>query len=589
MARQLIFITCALLLISCTAPKTPLAVLTTEAVPLTSSVPETTPTLAPTLESNPNGTLIYDDGKDILAVNADTGETQKLISREELQLLIGQDKSADSYTYQKERSIPITLSPDLKYALVSICIALDARLRCAEENFIYSLENKNVIRLPNPPDSYGVYWKWSPDGSKLAGASWNYLEAAYQLGRFYVIDKDAQNLNSLTTVNNGNWQIAWNPNGRAIHLMTFVTNFQLLFVDGSGAIDISIPSLAWNDKVECLSFSPNNSQVAFVLRKELPKDHDWVYTADSDFSNSSLISDYDLDSSFFCSIQWSPDAQSLHIQYKQDERAEAGAKIDPTISAPDKLIDITSKTIKDSPANTQICGWTPNGNLVISQNDLTGQDVGIEVQGASTPLPESISAIIKHCPFLWLSRAPELVIPEGLSVGNACHPGVEIQDPTESEPLPELFDILSVSSSLNGEEISVTFHSAAASKDLNDFLSPGISEKYLNGWEVLIDADNNALSGDKLGFEYRFSAAVKPRPNGNPPGLAGAVIKFDSSANSYSALDNLEMLYDPDASTLTLTGSVPGLSQSSRLVFLSRLVNNITSSGPITSGDRLCD
>jgi len=188
-----------------------------------------------------------------------------------------------------------------------------------------------------------------------------------------------------------------------------------------------------------------------------------------------------------------------------------------------------------------------------------------------------------------LQEEPVLNIPEGLSVGNACHPGRQIQDMLETDPLSSLFDILSVSSSITGEQLSVTFNSSAASKSLNDYLTPNIPEQFLNGWEVLIDVDNNALTGDKLGIDYRFSVGVKPRPDGNPPGLAGIILKFDSAENKYASVDALQMLFEPDSASLTLTGNIPGINQTSRLIFLSRLVEKMVNSNPLVVGDRICN
>ncbi|GAB1469861.1 hypothetical protein MASR2M66_07380 [Chloroflexota bacterium] len=159
----------------------------------------------------------------------------------------------------------------------------------------------------------------------------------------------------------------------------------------------------------------------------------------------------------------------------------------------------------------------------------------------------------------------------------------------ETDPLSSLFDILSVSSSITGEQLSVTFNSSAASKSLNDYLTPNIPEQFLNGWEVLIDVDNNALTGDKLGIDYRFSVGVKPRPDGNPPGLAGIILKFDSAENKYASVDALQMLFEPDSASLTLTGNIPGINQTSRLIFLSRLVEKMVNSNPLVVGDRICN
>lgn len=536
--------------------------------------------------------LIYDDDKNIISVNPDTGETKVLISRSEIKLLLGEDKSADSYTYRHERPVPIDISPDFKKALVAVCLSLDNKFRCLNEYFVYSLEEKIAIRLPKPSDSYGVYWKWSPDGSKLAGAGWTYTGADYEVNRFYSVNSDGTNLTTLSSITNDNWRIAWHPGGAVILPLTYVTNFRSIFVDGSKEVDVLLDSLEWNDKVECLAFSPDLNRVALVVSRDTRNDHHWLYIARSDFADPSIVTEYDIDSRYLCNLDWSPDQSFIHVNYAPDPRVEAG-KDQNEMPLLDILVNVENGRLVEPPQNSHVCGWTPDSNLIYEKRGFTGEAVGIDLLDVknSTPvsLPDNVKTVVTHCPIKWLKDAPVLNIPEGLSVGNACHPGSEIQDMREADSLSSLFDILSVSSSINEEELSVVFSSASASKSLNDYLTPNISEQFLNGWEVLVDVDNNALTGDKLGIDYRFSVVVKPRPDGNPPGLAGVILKFDSSGNKYVSVDALHMLFDPDAASLTLTGKIPGITENSRLIFLSRMVDKMVNSKPVVVGDRICN
>ncbi|MCZ2127598.1 MAG: hypothetical protein LC099_07475 [Anaerolineales bacterium] len=531
-------------------------------------------------------TLIYDDGKNVVAINSATGATQILISRDELKFIFGEDKSAQSYTYEKEIPFQISLSPNLKEALISFCSILDSKFRCSNEYFIYSLEEKTAIRLPKP-DAYGAYWVWSPDSSKLAGASWTYNAADYELLRFYSVNHDGTNLVALSAVTNDNWQTDWHPGSGAILPLTYAANFRSILADGSGEPDIFVSGLAQNDKIRCLSFSPDFNRVAFLVHQDGDLDRNRIYVARSDFAEVSLIAEYPMDARYLCDMQWSSDQRFVSIEGHADARAEVGAKQN-NLATQSALINLEANSVSPVSQNAFACGWTPNNELIYE--DETSVALFDPTTLQSSALPEALTSLVKHCPLQWLKSAPALNIPQGLPVRNACHPGGEItDDQKENAALSPLFDVLSVSSSLDDETLSVTFHSAAASKNLNDFLSPGVPEPYLNGWEVLIDSDNNFLSGDKVGTDYRFSVGVKPRPNGNPPGLAGVILKFDADKKTYVPIEALQMLYDPDAATLTLTGKIPGITQISRLVFLSRVVSGMNGSTPNVGGDRLCD
>jgi hypothetical protein len=124
----------------------------------------------------------------------------------------------------------------------------------------------------------------------------------------------------------------------------------------------------------------------------------------------------------------------------------------------------------------------------------------------------------------------------------------------------------------------------AVENDLNIYTTPGVTE-FLNGWDVFVDVDNNALTGDGYGVEYRLSVAIRPGSGGNPAAIGSAVLKFDPSSKSYSPVDRLQFLLNADG-TLVLRGTIPGVTENSRLVFLSRLVDKASNS---VIGDRICN
>lgn len=558
----------------------------------TTYTPTDPPTLQPTIVASAGGSVVYDDNKNIISINLATGETKTLISREELKMILGEDKSADSYTYGRDKPIEIELASDLKKARVSICAALDSRFRCVFEDYVYSLEDKSAVKLKLPSDTYGVYWKWSPDSTKLAGAAWTYTDAIYQITRFYSINSDGTNLTALPAITNDNWQIVWHPGNNVILPLTFITNFRSIFVDGSAEMDIAIDGLQWNDKMECLTFSPDASKAAFIIRRDIPKNHDWLYIVRSDFAELSQAAEYDIDSRYGCKINWSPDGSYIHVGYEYVLREETGlaTQTDKDLLPLDKVLNLKTGEFLTAPANSRACTWTPKGALVYEKKDITGEGVGIEVASLagneSVQPPENILAIIRHCPVQWLEGELNLNIPEGISVPNACHPGVVNPDEMEVQPINSLFDILEASSQLDGETLSVVMTFDSASANLASYLTPDVTD-FPNGWDVLVDVDNNVLTGDQLGIDYRFSAAVLPENNGTPPSLRSAILKYDAARKTFVQVDELKTSFNFSKKTLTFKGKIPEISQNTRLVFLSRLVDSAAARSVV--GDRICE
>ena len=383
-----------------------------EAVPTTDAARPTvivvvtdTPVPSPTAVTGLKGTVIYDDELNILAVNPNTGESSVLLSREELQSVLAKDRSAESYTYEAERPIAISLSPDRSQALVTICADLDARYRCLFADYVYDLETKTGVQLPVPPDAYGVYWQWSPDGSKLAGSAWTYDRAVYMPTAYYAVNSDGTNLTPLGPVANDRWQIAWNSASGAIHPLGFVVNFQFLFTDRSKPQDIAIPGPNGNDSIECLAFSPDGSRVAFSVRGSVRKDREAVYIADSNFSNITRLTEYDIDSRYFCNVIWSPDGKFIHMRYEYDTRVETGEEVSGPEPRRDRLINVEAGALVERmPQGLLVCGWMPDNNLVYETKTAFG-GIQIFTPVTNTPIevPEPLRSKVFHCPVAWVA------------------------------------------------------------------------------------------------------------------------------------------------------------------------------------------
>src|SRR5688572_11967044 len=537
----------------------------------------------PVVIGNSNGWVIYDDTNNIVSVNLDTGETRVLVSRKEVQAILTEDKSSSSYTYRREKPIEINLSPDFTKAHISICASLDNNFRCIFEDYIYTLKSKSAIRLQPAPDAYGVYWQWSPDSSKLAGAAWTYVEATYKLTRFQSINSSGTDLNSLSFITDDHWQMVWHLGSNTILPLTFVQNFRSIFSDGTNELGIFVPGLAGNDKITCIGFSPDYSRVAVVIRHQLPGNQDSLYIARSDFQEISLITDFTNDPRYSCQVKWSVDQNFVHLDYQYIQREETGFE---DLSIPligiDKVINIASKQEVALPANANVCGFALDKFIYINTEALS-MDWFSLTNSEIASLPENVKNAVQNCPIQWFKEEPEPEISEGITTENACHPNASYtDDDLNTENIPAVFDLIEASSSLDGEILNVVLKSSTFTEYLVEYLSPNVTD-FLNGWDVFIDLDNNTLTGDSIGVEYRFSVAIRA---GNEPQIGSVILAYDPLTNSYTRFGIVEVRFDTLNQALNLSGSIPGINPNSRLIFLSRLKDSTTRE---VTGDRICD
>ncbi|HCK66043.1 MAG TPA: hypothetical protein DHW49_07235 [Anaerolineae bacterium] len=566
---------------------TPTPLIPTEQISIPISASTVTPTeigiSEPVVIENSNGWVVYDDTNNIVSVNLDTGETKVLISRKEVEAILIEDKSSLSYTYGYEKPIKIIISPDFTKALISICASLDNNFRCVFEDYIYTIRSKSAIRLQPAPGAYGVYWQWSPDSSKLAGVAWTYVGAEYRLERFYSITSSGTDLRSLALITDNHWQIAWHPGNSAILPLTFVQNFRSILTDASSEPGIFMAGLAQRDKIMCINFSPDYSKVAFVLRHELPGNQDSLYIARSDFQEIALINSFTIDPRYSCQVNWSADQNFIHIDYQYIQREETGFEdLSIPVSGIDKVINIVNKVEVTTPANAQICGFKPE-QLIYINNETSSLDLFNPTNAEIINLPQNVKDVVQGCPIQWFPEEPEPEVSEGIATENACYPNNSyIDDDTDPENIPDVFDLIEASSSLEGETLSVVLKSSKFTEYLVEYLSPNVTD-FLNGWDVFIDVDNNTLTGDSIGVEYRFSVAIRA---GNEPQIGSVILAYDPVTDTYIRSGTVEVRFDTLNQTLNLSGSIAGINPNSRLVFLSRLKDSTTRE---VTGDRICN
>ena len=135
-------------------------------------------------------------------------------------------------------------------------------------------------------------------------------------------------------------------------------------------------------------------------------------------------------------------------------------------------------------------------------------------------------------------------------------------------------DITGIDSSLSGEKLTVVFHL----RDLPESLTlnrTGIQKGMMEyRWAVHIDVDNDRNTGFGGGFEYLLSAyhiafLSESEENHIAPvsdGLGSDVWKIGSK--SFTAFGESSYIASAEADTVTLFGTIPGISAASRLVFV---------------------
>jgi hypothetical protein len=86
-----------------------------------------------------------------------------------------------------------------------------------------------------------------------------------------------------------------------------------------------------------------------------------------------------------------------------------------------------------------------------------------------------------------------------------------------------------------------------------------------------------------------MSVIITPVANGASPALGRALLKYNPASGSYERADALQVSFSAEAQTVTLSGRIPGITESSRLVFLSRVVKDVVNGVPSVDSDRICD
>jgi hypothetical protein len=158
--------------------------------------------------------------------------------------------------------------------------------------------------------------------------------------------------------------------------------------------------------------------------------------------------------------------------------------------------------------------------------------------------------------------------PAGAS-GNIT-PGQAVTDPSGDTSAAHI-DVLVFSSSLEGETLVVTFQLRDVPPSLT-FNKNGVAENDVEySWKVDVDLDNNAQTGNSQGMEYRLSAThfvFEPDATVTEPIEREVQVNtWIYEGESYKYYEKATIEVDAQADTITLRGTIPGITTASRLYF----------------------
>ena len=157
------------------------------------------------------------------------------------------------------------------------------------------------------------------------------------------------------------------------------------------------------------------------------------------------------------------------------------------------------------------------------------------------------------------------------SGGVAITPGQTVADQS-GDAKQGYIDIIEVSSTLSGEKLTVVFHLRDVPETLT-FNRSGILENLMEySWEALINVDNDSENGDG-GYDYLLSAyhivRLADKGNNSEVPIADQVETsiWTMEPGRIMALEDASLEVSAEADTITLTGTVPGITSESRLSF----------------------
>jgi Tol biopolymer transport system component len=211
------------------------------------------------------------------------------------------------------------------------------------------------LNLPNP-------LQWSPDGKRLAFASYDSLD-----GEISLINADGTGLVSLTSNLDEDYGPVWSPDGSQIaycHKSYETQANQIQIIDSQGGLPRTLISKGWDPH-----WSPDGKEIAFVSQDDDLQD---IYIISADRSHIRLLPTVKGDTS---EPAWSPDGSQIAYTSCTDDTQRCQLRLIQADGSQDHEL---------VPLETVAYGarWSPDGRQLAFSNIQSDGNTWVELIGA---------------------------------------------------------------------------------------------------------------------------------------------------------------------------------------------------------------
>ena len=189
--------------------------------------------------------------------------------------------------------------------------------------------------------------------------------------------------------------------------------------------------------------------------------------------------------------------------------------------------------------------------------------------------------LLNGCPFLPPSPYQRVIIGDYPPGYIAISPGQSVEG-SVAEDLPGSVDIIGVSSELNGEILTATFHLRDLPEEAEYSQDPGHFRLETNHWIVLVSIEGDPLT-PMSHLDYMFQATyydpkkaerVYARPT--EPMVTGGLYKCGRAIAEHNGIEytshefisnKVEVTFSHEDGTLILAAQIPGITDESTIAF----------------------
>jgi hypothetical protein len=291
----------------------------------------------------------------------------------------------------------LSLSPDGTMLLIRVAVS-----RTHSDYYLADTDSGSITLLEQIPYVSNIHWEWSLDSSKLAGIAINWQ--GYSTGSF-VINSDGTGLKQIAQTDNGE-SLVWSTDSTQIYSLSSVEKFWAIDADGSNKRKIEIEGIEPSTYIECMQFSQDSKKVAFMVTPSFVDGFHQIYVANSDFTDLTLVTEFNSELVGCSNFDWSPDQKYLLVMF--NNRCVPGTC---SVDYGAYVFGMDTGEAVNLPAEVLFCGWSPDSHLVFLQGRPITIDDGLyldyknslRLMDLSKSNPEPVETIFSACPIAWLS------------------------------------------------------------------------------------------------------------------------------------------------------------------------------------------